>query len=378
MTDRTPAVEAFHRSGVKAVLSITGGGSGLIGELLRVPGGSASVLEAVVPYSERSLAAWLGATPEGACCEETALAMAARSFERALTLGGAESALGFGMTASLASSRPKRGEHRVHVATQTMSGTAVRSVVFEKGRRTRAEEEDGCVDVGLSLLLEVFGIDHPATFTLSDTVRSDSSIADPLIAGLRGGDQAAVWWDSRRSDFTANGFDGVGLLSGSFNPPHVGHRELRRVAADWLGGEVHYELPVRNADKPPLDDIRLASRLADLDHHVAVTAADTFARKAAVLPGRVFVVGVDTAVRVLDPRYYPDGLDAALAAVRDAGCRFLVAARVSDSGLLTLGDLAVPAMWRPLFEELPADRFREDVSSTQLRAARRTGESRSE
>jgi hypothetical protein len=37
-------ISALHGSGCKAALAITGGGSGAIGELLRVPGGSRLVL----------------------------------------------------------------------------------------------------------------------------------------------------------------------------------------------------------------------------------------------------------------------------------------------------------------------------------------------
>jgi hypothetical protein len=43
-------IAAMHGSGRKAVLAITGGGSGAIAELLRVPGGSRLLLEALVPY----------------------------------------------------------------------------------------------------------------------------------------------------------------------------------------------------------------------------------------------------------------------------------------------------------------------------------------
>ena len=47
-------IAAMHGSGRKAVLAITGGGSGAIAELLRVPGGSRLLLEALVPYDARA------------------------------------------------------------------------------------------------------------------------------------------------------------------------------------------------------------------------------------------------------------------------------------------------------------------------------------
>src|SRR5262245_46676042 len=104
-------------SGRQAVLAITGGGSGAIAELLRVPGGSRLLLEALVPYDARALAEFLGAPPEQASSPETAIALAERALERAAALAraGAEP-IGLGATASLVSDRPKRGDHRGHIA----------------------------------------------------------------------------------------------------------------------------------------------------------------------------------------------------------------------------------------------------------------------
>ena len=64
-------IAAMHASGRQAVLAITGGGSGAIAELLRVPGGSRLLLEAVVPYDPRALTTFLGFEPEQACSVET-------------------------------------------------------------------------------------------------------------------------------------------------------------------------------------------------------------------------------------------------------------------------------------------------------------------
>ena len=72
----TQLISGVQRSGRKAVLAITGGGTGAIAELLRVPGGSALLLEAVVPYDARALADFLGRAPDQASSPETAVAMA--------------------------------------------------------------------------------------------------------------------------------------------------------------------------------------------------------------------------------------------------------------------------------------------------------------
>src|SRR6188508_2787012 len=104
-------ISALHGSGRKAALAITGGGSGAIGELLRVPGGSRLLIEAQVPYDEQALAAFLGFAAEQACSADTAIAMARAARARAsrLATAGADP-VGLGATAALVSDRPRRGE----------------------------------------------------------------------------------------------------------------------------------------------------------------------------------------------------------------------------------------------------------------------------
>src|SRR5579862_977500 len=109
-------ISALHASGRKAALAITGGGSGAIGELLRVPGGSRLLIEAQVPYDEQALAAFLGFTPAQASSADTAIAMARTARARAARLAAPGSdpvgpnLVGLGATAALVSDRPRRGE----------------------------------------------------------------------------------------------------------------------------------------------------------------------------------------------------------------------------------------------------------------------------
>src|ERR1700741_1394342 len=110
-------ISALHASGRKVALAITGGGSGAIGELLRVPGGSRLLIEAQVPYDALALAAYLGFAPARAGRAETAIAMAGSARARAAKLVPADTDLvGLGATAALVSDRPRRGEHRFHIA----------------------------------------------------------------------------------------------------------------------------------------------------------------------------------------------------------------------------------------------------------------------
>ena len=122
------------------VVVVTGGGSGAISALLSVGGASRTVLAAAVPYSQAALVEWLGGVPDEYCASRTARAMAMAAYEKARRYDPAAPVCGIGCTASLASDRPKRGSHRVHLAAQSESATATVSLELEKGLRSRARK----------------------------------------------------------------------------------------------------------------------------------------------------------------------------------------------------------------------------------------------
>ena len=163
------------------------------------------------------------------------------------------------------------------------------------------------------------------------------------------------------------------VLPGSFNPLHPGHVGLAAAAAGRLGVPVAFELSVLNVDKPALDVAEIRRRLTQFAWRgpLWLTRAPTFVEKAALFPGAVFVVGADTAARILQPRYYqnsPEAMVAALGQIRTAGCRFLVAGREDAAGrFVALEHLDVPYECRDLFTGLAQGEFHVPISSTQLR-----------
>src|ERR1700740_285977 len=175
-------IPALHASARKAALAITGGGSGAVGELLRIPGGSRLLIEAQVPYDELALAAFLGFAPAQACSSDTAIAMARRARARAARLVPASTDLvGLGATAALVSDRPRKGEHRFHIAFANSAGIAHCVCVLTKGRRDRAAEEDLVSRAIVLWLARACGIAAASPQSLID---ADEHYADTVIAAV--------------------------------------------------------------------------------------------------------------------------------------------------------------------------------------------------
>ncbi len=386
-------IERIHASGRSGVVAVTGGGSLVISDLLTVAGASRSMLEALVPYSFASLVAFLGAAPAHACRQHTARAMAMAAFWRAIRWRSAapsgstistwstvvsdpvaESVWGVACTASLASDRPKRGDHRFHVAAQTADRTWAWSAVLQKGIRTRAEEERLVADFLIAAIAQacsLTGVEAP-TLEAPESLEGTSVEARPEWRRVVLGQANAVRIGSASDSTSASSSVNRVLLPGAFHPLHEGHRHIAQWASRYLNRPVEFELSVRNVDKPPLDYVEIAERFGQFDANQVVwlTNAPTFVEKARIFPGATFLVGVDTLIRIGDPRYYgsEDACQAALKELEQHNCSFLVFGRLVGDRFLTLRDLPVPDLLRRRCQEVPADEFRCDLSSTQIRA----------
>jgi nicotinic acid mononucleotide adenylyltransferase len=164
------------------------------------------------------------------------------------------------------------------------------------------------------------------------------------------------------------------LLPGSFNPLHAGHILLARLAEELTQQPVAFEISVTNVDKPPLSAETVRQRLTQFagKSRVELTRAPTFLEKSRLFPGTTFVIGADTAERLVAPRYYGDDelqMHLALEEIANSGCSFLVAVRIDAAGRVgTLNDIQLPPRHAHLFTEIPEHRFRFDTSSSEIRA----------
>lgn len=392
------AVRTILSSGTRVVVYAAGGGSWATAWLLVSGGGSSTVLETRVPYSRRSFLSAVGLPSALSLSSfadvDAARALARAAFWRAVRLAPAGArVLGVGAACALAAGG-RRGEDRAHVAAFGDGRMADYSLKLGPGGRLRQEEmaarlvlqalADGACGTTEGRAFSIAG--GSGFGLLRDRIDSGDVLTGPVVAeagdpvaGLLRGDIKFVELCGARAAPEATCADV--LLPGSFNPVHRGHRRLLDAAVDAVRAERGeaapvqgaFEMSVANPDKPSLarDDVVRRAALFGEAEVVVVSRAALFRDKAMLYPGVTFVVGVDTAVRLVMPKYYGgfEPMMEALGDIRAQGCTVLVAARVNEAGqVLTLRDVDVPPGARGLFREIPESQFREDVSSTEIRS----------
>ncbi|EFJ52742.1 hypothetical protein VOLCADRAFT_78735 [Volvox carteri f. nagariensis] len=386
--DVEAVIRSIHSNKTKAVVYVTGGAvqASCISWLLAVPGASATVLEAAVPYARSSLISTLGKEPEQYCSSATAAAMAEAAYRRAADLSSfGDSIVGLGATCSLSTVGAKRGDHRAFLAVHggSAAGSRCLAMTLAKGARTRVGEDDlvsrmlikeaaaaaasaGCSTAAAQSAFVVHSYD------VVNDIRQAAN--DPVQQLLRGeircvefcGSEVVV--DAPRH--------GRVYLPGSFNPLH--QAALRAANGDVGVGSLEgaFELTVQNADKGLLSAEDIHKRVAQfvaLGLPVVVTRAPLFTNKADLLPGSRFVVGYDTAARLVLPKYYGNSYTQMLldfARLRQNGCSFIVAGRkdAASGRFMSLANVEVPPELADLFtNSLPEEAFRLDISSTELR-----------
>jgi len=241
---------------------------------------------------------------------------------------------------------------------------------------------------------------------IRETVHNDMDI-DPLSKFASTNEntkqlRSIMFAPSRRSDHDASttsqvplvvkdfAFHGI-VLPGSFNPLHRGHVELalaaQKVVKEFRNVDlpIAFEIAVNNADKGTVDTSIVMNRVYQfLDGNstlgswpVLVTNCALFTQKANLLNNCVFVIGADTAIRLVDKKYYDNDEHCMILALEQFernGCSFVVAGRFNEKGddkrfidATEVLNTKIPVVFKHMFIPLKEAAFRNDISSTQLR-----------
>ena len=386
MASSLPAspIELLKHLDAQVVLVASGGGTQVIPQLLAQGGASDVMLEALVPYAKSAVTEFLGSDPAAYCSDQTARQLAVAGWQRSVKLSNqGRNNVGVAVTASLRSEKPKMGQHRVHVAVHRVQGTCTAALRLTKNARSRLEEEYIaallCLDVLMSAVTEK--TDHPWRKQLEtlllpeeEIVRDEykppvgwqnlfSSVEVAMPIKMTGGNPIPTL--SRQMNNRL-------IFSGSFAPLHEGHLAMAGIAEEIAERPVEWELSVMNVDKPMLDYIEVSRRVEQFKGKTLwLSRAATFIEKVHVFPQSTFVMGADTYVRLIDPKYYHGSrkrLNDAMRTICRQSRGLIVFGRMYNQEYQNPATFDVPQALREITYFVSEREFRMDVSSSGIRA----------
>ena len=357
-------VEKIHSSPFKLVIVSSGGGTNAISSLLKVPGASNTILESYIPYSKESMNEFLNSKPDHYCSLDTCLSMAANAYKKSTKINKQSKSkhlLGIAITANLATTYKKKGDHKFFIVVQSHDYTKYLECYLEKDIRTREMEEElitGCV---INLLSESCGLkcDLPK---ISEQIKIQQIDAEKSWKKLFNSQIGYISNIKNTPEL---------IFPGSFNPLHEGHIKMKELAEKKTGMHTTFEICAKNADKPPLTFYEIKRTIDQFqnDESWMLTSAGRFSEKAEMFPNSVFIIGADTLLRVFDEKFYKSHKDMMdhIQRFNDHNINFLVFGRKVNQKFISLDKIKIPEIISARCTGFEETIFRDDISSTELR-----------
>ena len=382
-------IDQMRQAGVRVTLIMRGVDREVWSDLFAQQKSAAVFNEIIHLTSDNDVSRLLGAEPDDIHSDRTARALALAAYDRARrrpqgdTSRAGEHSQVVGIACLAPYGRASGGGDaaldRIHVAWQTASTTSHRSAGLSRDRRSSEAASQRVATLITKSMCEACDLAFPDNLGFVDADSSKTRRFD-VPTHWRDLYHGAVACASGRKDGQHHHADEASfhdalIFPGAFNPLHEAHRRIATIATQTLGKPAHFELSIRNVDKPHLDFLEIADRAAQFEERepLWLTRAATFAEKANIFSGATFLAGADTIARLCDLRYYagnPQTMDRAIESIRSAGCQFLVFGRVGGKGFQSLGDIELPKRLMEICQGVPEEQFREDISSTALRSRR--------
>jgi len=397
-------VKRIHATPQRGVIFATGGGTDIYPMLLRRGGGSATLLDGQIPYKETRTDELLGGKPEKYVSEQTTRQLAMAAYIQAIKgepkfddgryfKSAPPPFFGVACSVSLQKTPEERAGriHYIYAALQTGNKTVSLSLVLDPtnpircsaltAETIRENEEYATSLLMLNLVAEACGLkERVETGLEAYTIRTESTLhkATSLLPGLIDGSVQRIGIVVVNGVLvdSVNGRDWCGwrdavhsglILPGSFNPVHDGHYEMADYASTlhW-SGKTEFELSIRNVDKPLLDFITIENRIKAFrgKQVVWLTNAPTFLEKANLFYGATFVVGYDTAKRIVDEKYGP--IDPVMETFNERRTQFIIFGREKD-GVFQSGLDEFPESFKQLSVAITHPLRTSAVSSTAIR-----------
>jgi len=353
--------------GVNIHIIATGAGATIQNTLWEVPGSSAYLSGAQFPYSVDEQQEILGFRPINSCTKETVIDLASAAYMKAYKFGG-KNPIGIGLTASVASEKEHRGEHRVYVCIITNDKIVSLYCPLNKGvgAHQRNLDEGICNDIVFFMLIDILKLSSSDNQISISSLYKDSS----LLARDRFFQYPFFAANGERHAFiTPRNY--WALMPGAFNPPHQGHFGIAKEVEETYNKRVIFEITAEPPHKAKLSIQDLLKRAALLKGYdrVFTEQAPLYLDKAKKYPGYPLILGADALVRLLDPKW---GIPTTqvLKQLEYSNNKLFVSGRTINDKFMTCQDIIfqLPVELRDIYNRLifPVN-GQWEVSSTELR-----------